>query len=157
MRFTKLKKIAATVVFLLLSALACFAQTKVKPKPTPTLPIVNTQTAVKSSPAYAEVLLRKTELEATLDDLTVEFTDEFPKVKETRFALEAIRREFDRILAVGDASKLSQGLGKLILRKVELETDLWALRQKYNEEHDDVKRARRKVATFEKAIKEILS
>jgi uncharacterized protein involved in exopolysaccharide biosynthesis len=157
MRFTKLKKIAATVVFLLLSALACFAQTKVKPKPTPTLPIVNTPTAVKSSPAYAEVLLRKTELEATLDDLTVEFTDEFPKVKETRFALEAIRREFDRILAVGDASKLSQGLGKLILRKVELETDLWALRQKYNEEHDDVKRARRKVATFEKAIKEILS
>ncbi|HEX9962661.1 MAG TPA: hypothetical protein VGB00_17140 [Pyrinomonadaceae bacterium] len=157
MRFTKLKKIVASLVFLLLSALVCFAQTKVKPKPTPTtLPIVNAPSAVKSSAAYAEVLLRKTELEATLDDLSVEFTEEYPKVMETRFALGAIRKEFDRILAVGDASKLTQGLGKLILRKVELETDLWALRQKYNDEHDDVKRAKRKVTTFEKAIKEIL-
>jgi uncharacterized protein involved in exopolysaccharide biosynthesis len=155
MRFTKLKKTFAAVVFLSLSALACFAQTKPKPTPQP-MPVVSSTTAIKSSPAFAEVLLRKTELEATLDDLSVEFTEEYPKVKETRFALGLIRKEFERILAVADASKLTPGLGKLILRKVELEIDLWALRQKYNEEHDEVKRARRKVETFEKAIKEIL-
>lgn len=158
MRFIKLKKISVTFVFLLISALAGSAQTNSKPKPaqTPLNVAGNAQTAIKSSPAYAEVLLRKTELEATLDDLAFQFTDEFPKVKETRFELGAIRRELDRILAVNDASKLSQGLGRLILRKVELETDLWSLRQKYNDEHDDVKRALRKVAAFEKAIKEIL-
>lgn len=159
MKFTKLKMPVAIVVFLLFSALACFAQTKTKPKPavTPTpLTVVGNQTAIKSSAAYAEVLLRKTELESTLEDLTVQFTDEYPKVKETRFELGALRKELDRIMAVNDASKLTQGLGKLILRKVELETDLWALLQRYGEEHDDVKRARRKVAAFEKAIKEIL-
>jgi uncharacterized protein involved in exopolysaccharide biosynthesis len=159
MKFTKFKTPVATVVFLLFSALACFAQTKTKPKPavTPTpLNIVGNQTAIKSSAAYAEVLLRKTELEASLDDLSVQFTEEYPKVKETRFELGAIRKELDRILAVSDAAKLTPALGKLIVRKVELETDVWALLQKYGEEYDDVKRARRKVAAFEKAIKEIL-
>ena len=157
MKFIKSKKPVAAAVFLLLAALAGAAQTKSKPTPTPsTVPVVSSTAAIKSSPAFAEVLLRNTELEATLDDLTVQFTDEYPKVKETRFALGLIRKEFERILAVPDASKLTQGLGKLILRKVELETDLWALLQRYGEEHDDVKRARRKVTTFEKAIKEIL-
>ncbi|HLM00334.1 MAG TPA: hypothetical protein VK400_04705 [Pyrinomonadaceae bacterium] len=155
MRFNKLKKPVAVVVFLLLSALFCFAQTSGKPKPA-TLTSTGNQAAIKSSAAYAEILLRKTELEATLEDLTVQFTDEYPKVKEARFELGAIRKELDRIMAVGDASKLTQSLGKLILRKVELETDMWALLEKYGEAHDDVKRARRKVATFEKAIKEIL-
>ncbi|HEX8367695.1 MAG TPA: hypothetical protein VF604_03935 [Pyrinomonadaceae bacterium] len=157
MRFIKLKKIVAAFVFLLISATVCSAQTNGKPKPTPApVNIAGAQTAIKSSPAYAEVLLRKTELEATLDDLTFQFTEEYPKVKETRFELGVIRKELDRILAVGDASKLTQGLGRLIVRKVELETDLWSLLQKYGEEFDDVKRARRKVAAFEKAIKEIL-
>jgi len=157
MRFTNLKKYAAVAAFLLLFAFSGAAQTSNKPKPLPTtLPAANTQSAIKSSPAYAEVLLRKTELEATLDDLIGEFTEEYPKVKETRFALGLIRKEFDKILAVGDAAKLSLALGKLIVRKVELETDVWALLQKYSDAHDEVKRAKRKVATYEKAIKEIL-
>jgi hypothetical protein len=157
MKFTKSKKPVAAVVFLFVFALACAAQAKIKPGLPTTAPVVSSQAAIKSSPAFAEVLLRKTELEAALDDLTVEFTDEYPKVKETRFALGLIRKEYERILAVPDAAKLTLGLGKLILRKVEMETDLWSLLQRYDEDHNDVKRARRKVATFEKAIKEILS
>jgi len=158
MRFIKLKTPVAIVLFLLLSALVCAAQPKSKPKPTPTpaLPPVNAQSAVKSSAAYAEVLLRKTEMEATLDDLSVEFTDEFPKVKEARYELGLLRKESDKLLAVGDASRLTLALGKLIVRKVEIETDLWILSQKYGDEHTDIKRAKRKVATYEKAIKEIL-
>lgn len=134
-------------------------------KPTtsvPTLPksslvkMVETIAAIKASPAYAEVLLRKTELEATLDELTPDFTEEYPKIKEARFEASLIRRELDRIMTVTDASKLSLALGKLIVRKAALETDLWALSQRYGESHADVKRATRKVATFERAIKEIL-
>jgi hypothetical protein len=158
MRFTNLKTPFSAAIFLLLfTAVACFGQTKSKPKTEPTnAPNVNATQAVKSTPAYAEVLLRKTELEATLDDLTIEFTDEYPKVKEARHELGLIRKEFDKISAVADTSKLTLALGKLILRKVQLETDVWALLQKYGEEHTDVKRARRKVSAYEKAIKEIL-
>jgi hypothetical protein len=161
MKFIKLKKTFAAAFFLLISALVCSAQTnsgRTKPMPTPVNGSSggNLQAAIKSSPAYAEVLLRKTELQATLDDLSVEFTDEYPKVKETRHELSLINRDFDKISAVTDASKLTLALGRLIVRRAELETDLWALLQKYGEDHNDVKRARRKVATFEKAIKEIL-
>ncbi|MDQ3800639.1 MAG: hypothetical protein M3384_14415 [Acidobacteriota bacterium] len=160
MKFIKLQKIFAAAVFLLISALVCSAQTNSgRTKPAQTTPVNSggsLQAAIKSSPAYAEVLLRRTELQATLDDLTVEFTDEYPKVKETRYELSLINRDFDKISTVADASKLTLALGRLIVRRAELETDLWALLQKYGEDHSDVKRARRKVSAFEKAIKEIL-
>lgn len=111
-----------------------------------------------SSPAYAEVLLRRTELESDLEALILDYTEEFPKVKEIRQTLAFLKRESDRLAAVkpADTSKLTLALGKLIVRKVELETDLWGLMKTYNEAHPEVKRAKRKVEIYEAAIKEIL-
>lgn len=151
-----MKRLIFSFSFILLFSAAISGQS-VKPKTAAAVP----QTAVgavKTSPAYAEVLLRKTELEAELEDLTVEYTDEYPKVRQTRHELGLLKKELEKIAALnaGEAGKLTLALGKLIVRKAELETDLWVLLQQYNEEHGDVKRARRKVATFEKAIKEIL-
>lgn len=113
---------------------------------------------VRSSPAYAEILLRKTELQAELESLLIEYTEEYPKVKEARFELAATQKDLDRLLAVkaSEASKLTQALGRLIVRKLELEADLWALRSKYDDEHPDLKRAKRKLEIFEASIKEIL-
>jgi len=114
--------------------------------------------AVRSSAAYAELLLRKTEIQSDLESLVLEYTEEFPKVKELRFALALIQREADRLLAAKtlDGSKLTLALGKLIVRKVELETDMWGLLRNFKDEHPDVKRAKRKVEIYEAAIKEIL-
>jgi hypothetical protein len=114
--------------------------------------------AFKSSPAYAEVLLRRTELESELESLIIDYTEEFPKVKEIRQTLGYLKRESDRLAIVkpADASKLTLALGKLIVRKVELETDVWNLMRTYNEAHPEVKRAKRKVEIYEAAIKEIL-
>ncbi|MDQ3322881.1 MAG: hypothetical protein M3525_10710 [Acidobacteriota bacterium] len=118
---------------------------------------VNNQ-AEKSSPAYAEILLQKTELESQLEDLLVGFTDDFPKVKQLRFQIGLLQRQTDRILAVGSANtnKLTLALGKLIVRKTELDTELWSLKAQYNDDFPEVKRAKRKVEVFEKAIGEIL-
>ena len=112
----------------------------------------------KSSPAYAEVLLKKTELQADLESLLVEYTEDYPKIKEIRFMLELIQKESERLTSVkpSDTSKLTLALGKLIVRKVELETDMWGLQRNYKDEHPDVKRAKRKVDIYEAAIKEIL-
>ena len=114
--------------------------------------------AVKSSPAYSELLLRKTERESELEEFLLDYTEEFPKVKEIKFELGSIQKEMDKILAVNaaDAGKLTLALGKLIVRKTELETDLWNLRRQYNDDHPEVKRAKRKIEIFEKAIREIL-
>ncbi len=153
MKYTKL----LLFLTLILSSLLCVnAQTKTKiasvKAPAPTAQ------AVKSSPAYAEILLRKTELAAELENYLADYTDEFPKVKELRFELDLLTKEMNRILAVNaaDASKLTLALGKLMLRKIQLETDVWNLRKQYNDEHPDVKQAKRKVEVFEAAIKEIL-
>jgi uncharacterized protein involved in exopolysaccharide biosynthesis len=117
-----------------------------------------TASAVKSSPAYAEILLQKVTLEAELEDLLVTYTETFPKVTETRFRLNIIEQALKKILAVkpSESSKLTLALGKIILQKIEFEAEYEDLRKKYKDEHPDVKRAKRKVEIFDKAIKEIL-
>lgn len=116
-----------------------------------------TASAVKSSPAYAELLLRRTEREAELEEFLVDYTDEFPKVKELKFEIELLQKVLEKISAVSDANalKLSPALGKLLVRKTELEVEFWNLNRQYNAEHPDVKRAKRKIEVYEKAIKEI--
>jgi predicted nuclease with TOPRIM domain len=150
----KLQKFVFIAFFLMLSSQICFAQTKIKPVPTPTTDFQ----AIKSSPAFAEVLLRKTELLSELESLLLEYTEEYPKVKELRFEAALVQKELDRLLAVNpaEASKLTTALGKLMVRKTELEVVLWSLRKEYNDEHPDVKRAKRKAEIYEAAIKEIL-
>ena len=153
----RLRKVTSTTIFLFLFSFTGFAQTDGKTK---TVQIVPRQitSAVKSSSAYAEILLRKTERESELEEFLLDYTEEFPKVKEIRFEMNLIQKEMDRISAVNssEAGKLTLALGKLMVRKIEIEMDLWNLRRQYNEDHPEVKRAKRKVDVFEKSIKEIL-
>jgi len=113
---------------------------------------------IRSSPAYAEVLLRKTELEAELESLLVDHTDEFPRIREARMELEFIRAEMDRMLRVkaADAQKLSAALGRLILAKIVHQAKLRQLRDQFSDDHPTVRRQRRTVEIYEAAIKEIL-
>ncbi len=112
----------------------------------------------KTSAAYAEVRLRRAELESDLEAFLQEYTEEYPRVKEIKISLELLQKEADRLPAA--ASRGSQGLtlalGKLMVRKVELETDLRRLLENLQPAHPDVKRAKRKVEIYEAAIKEIL-
>jgi hypothetical protein len=148
---------------LLLAVLFCgtvfsFAQKSLPAaKPTPTTTASDLQ-PIKSSPAYAELLLHKTEMESDLDSLLVDYTEEYPKVKAIRVELGFLKVEMDRLLAVkpADVGKLTLALGRLMLRKVELETQLDALRVQYKDDHPDVRKAKKKVDMFESAIKEIL-
>ena len=147
--------IPAFFIFLFASVF-CPAQTSTTSKKT--IVAAPPVSAVKASPAYAELLLRRTERESELEELLINYTDDFPKVKEIRIELDSIQQEMKRILAVSEseAGKLTLALGKLMLRKIEIQTDLWKLRQQYSNDHPDVIRQRRKIEIFEKAIKEIL-
>ena len=113
---------------------------------------------IASSPAYAEVLLHKTELEAELESLLTEYTEEYPKIKDLRAELEVLKPEIDRILAVkpADAGKLTQALGRLILGKVAHAATLKKLQSQFQDVHPNVKKEKRMVEIFEAAIKEIL-
>lgn len=114
--------------------------------------------SLRSSAAYPELLLKRTELRSDLESLLLEYTEEYPKVIEIRFTLGVVQKETDRLnkLKSKEGSRLTLALGKLIVRKIELETDLWSLLRNYKDEHPDVKRAKRKVEIYEAAIREIL-
>jgi hypothetical protein len=117
------------------------------------------QGTFRASPAYSEILLRKTELSSNVESLILEYTEEFPKVKELRHTLVLLDREIARVSKVkpSETGKLTLALGKLIVRKVELEVEVWSLQRNYKNEHPDVKRAMRKVEIYETAIGEILN
>ncbi len=72
-----------------------------------------------SSPAYAELLLRRTELESDLESMLMEYTEDYPKIKETRYELALIQRSGLRLQNVkpSDAGKLTLALGKLMVKK----------------------------------------
>src|SRR5688572_1894983 len=63
--------------------------------------------SVPASAAYAELLLKKTELQSELESLVMEYTEEFPKVKELRHVLTLIDRETGRLAKTkpNDSSK----------------------------------------------------
>jgi peptidoglycan hydrolase CwlO-like protein len=147
-------------VLFLASTCAFFSFAQTTPKKNSTGTELNSPSGqtIKATAAYAEVLLRKTELTAELESLLVNYTEEYPKVKELHFQLNLLQKEMARLLALNasESSKLSMALGKLLVRKTELETDLWSLQKQYNNEHPDVKRAKRRVEIFDQAIKEIL-
>ena len=114
--------------------------------------------AIRSSPAYAELLLHKTELDSTLESLLVDYNEGYPKVIGLRTELTLLNAEILRLMAVkpADAGKLTLALGRLMLRKVELETELNALRGQYKDDHPDVRKLKRKIDVYESAIREIL-
>ena len=144
--------------FVILSfALSANAQTNGRKAVAQTSVSANNQ-AAKSSPAYAELLVERTELEAQLEDFLGDYNEDFPKIKELRFQLDLIQKALNRFLAVSasDAPKLSLALGKLTLRKIELETALWNLQKQYKDNYPEVKRLKRKVEVFDRAIREIL-
>lgn len=150
-----LKSGCAIAIVFFASAAALSAQTASTKRSEP----AKTAGEVTSSPAYAELLLRKTELVSELETLMIEYTDEYPRLKEVRHVLSLAERDLARLTKVkaADASRLTLALGKLMVRRIELETDLWKLQANYQDEHPDVKRAKRKVEIYERSISEILN
>lgn len=143
-------------IILILSAIFTFSLDASAQSKTVTQKTTATANAAKSSPAFAEVLLRKTELSAELEELLISYTEEFPKVKNLRYEISLLQKDLDKLAAVTDVSRLSTALGKLIVRRVELQVDVWVLQKQYSDDHADVKRAKKKVEIYEQAIKEIL-
>lgn len=113
---------------------------------------------IRASAAYAEVLLRKTEVQAELEAMLPDYTEENPRVIDARFEIGVLTRDIDRIYAVrpSETGKLTLALGKLLVRRAALETELQRLQRSYNKDNPEVKRAKRRIEIFENSIKQIL-
>lgn len=153
-----MKRLVLSTTFVFLLSLACQAQQET-PKPKPVATPVAAASVLRSSAAYAEIVLQKTELEAELEAMLIDYTDEYPKIVDSRIEIDLLQKELDRLSAVkaADSGKFTAALGKLIVKKTSLGVQLANLRLKYDEKHPDVVAAKKKVDVFEKAIKNILS
>jgi hypothetical protein len=142
-----MKKATLILMVVAASAIATFSQASAED-----------QSAVKGTAAYAEVLLRKTELLADLEALTPDYTEANPKMLELRAELASIDKSMTRILAVKPAqtTRLTEALGRMMVKKAALEADLLHLSRQYNKDYPDVKRAQRRVDLYESAISDIL-
>lgn len=142
-------KMWSMVILIVLTAFAADGQ--VREKRAETKP-------VHGSPAYAELALKRVQATAELESLLVEYTEEFPKIKELKFLLSCINIEISRLeaLRTADIGRATIALGKLMSLKIDGEVELHRLSETYADEHTEVKRAKKKVEIFEKAIKEIL-
>lgn len=130
---------------LLLAPLVCMGQTN-EPGP------------IRSSSAYAEVLLRRTEIQADLEAALAGYTEANPVVIDLRFELASLDNSLEKIFSVKptETGKLTLALGKLIVKRAALETEHARLLRTYKGEHPEVKRAKRRVEIFDTAIKEVL-
>jgi hypothetical protein len=54
---------------------------------------------VRSSPAFAELLLRKAELQSELEALRIDYTEEFPRVVDLKHELGLVDAEVKKMLA----------------------------------------------------------
>lgn len=113
---------------------------------------------IRSSAAYSEVLLRKTELQADLEAFLESYTELNPRVVDTRFELASLERSIATLFGVKptETAKLTLALGKLIVKRAALETEANRLTRSYNADHPELKRAKRRVEIFDNAIKEVL-
>jgi hypothetical protein len=113
---------------------------------------------IRSSAAYAEVILRKTELQADLESFLPDYTDTNPKILDLRFEIGALDKALEKIYGVkpSETAKLTLALGKLLVKRASTETELARLLRSYTNEQKDVKRAKRRVEIYDAAIKEIL-
>ena len=145
-----IKKILASVCILIAAGVFAAAQ---KDPGSPDTPL-----SIKSSPAYAEILLRKTELLADIDAFGADYTEASTKMIELHAELASLDKSLEKVFAVrpSETGKLTQGLGKLIVKKAALDADLDRLSRKYSKEHPETRRAQRRADRFEAAIAEIL-
>lgn len=154
-RFLRAVLLSAFIV--VAGANAVSAQTP-QPKPSATPVRSSDPGPIKSSPAYAEALLRKTELEADLLSFADDYTDQNPKVIDARFELATLSKDIDRLFAVrpDDVQKLTLALGKLIVRRAEVETELNRLLRTYKPDHPQAQRALKKAELYRGALNDIL-
>jgi hypothetical protein len=143
------------ILFVVSFSLFSFSQTKTTSKKAG----FQVPNSYLGSPAYAEVLLKKTEVEAEYEALLIDYTEEYPKVKENKLALRLLLIEIEKLSKIDSSQmpKLTLALGKLIVKKVEVEVEVKALLLEYDEKNRDVLRARKKLQIYEKAIAEIMN
>lgn len=117
------------------------------------------QSSVKTSPAYAEIMVRKVELQSDLEAMLLDYKEEFPKIRSMRREIEILDASIEMLMKLPPSAngKMTSTVGRLIVRRAELETESTETAARYGVDHPEVRRAKKRVEVFERAIRELLN
>ena len=114
--------------------------------------------AIKTSPAYAAVVLAQVKAEAGAFEMRERFSPTWPGYQEKQFAVAALNREMRRMRAL-PASRvpvLTEAYAKLLLHKVELEGQVITMRETFGPEWLDRKSKEYELAVMRRELKELM-
>jgi hypothetical protein len=113
---------------------------------------------VKTTPAYAELIMKRTETAAELEVLLADYTEESQEVREKRLNLQILDAALKRLetVTLEQYQALTPAVGKMLAGKMEAEAELKILSEMYTEEHPAVKKARIRFKVFEAELKRLL-
>lgn len=114
---------------------------------------------VHASAAFSEILAQKALVEADLKILLTDYKEDYIGVREKQaeFALlNTALRNLEKTPAA-EISKLTLALGKLVVKKIEVEAELKTLLEDYTEDFPAVKKARTRLGVYEEEIRKLLA
>lgn len=139
------------------------AQQKTAPPPTQTnvtapIKALGRKHDVKTTPAYAELIMKRTEVAAELDVLLPDYTEDAPEVREKRLSLQILDAALKRLetVTLEQYLALTPAVGKMLARKLEAEAELKILSEIYTDEHPAVKKAKIRFKVFDAELKRLL-
>lgn len=113
---------------------------------------------VKTTPAYAELIMKRTEVAAELEVLLPDYTEESPEVREKRLSLQILDAALKRLetVTLEQYLALTPAVGKMLARKLEAEAELKILSEIYTDEHPAVKKSKIRFKIFDAELKKLL-
>ena len=139
------------------------AQQQQKPTPTQTnvtapIKTLGRKLDVKTTPAYAELIMKRTEVAAELEVLLPDYTEESPEVREKRLSLQVLDAALKRLetVTLEQYLALTPAVGKMLARKLEAEAELKILSEIYTDEHPAVKKSKIRFKIFDAELKKLL-
>jgi hypothetical protein len=112
----------------------------------------------KDSPAYEVLKLHRAQLKVDIDRLRTMFTEDWPETTLKYYELQATEHEMENLKNLSNvpSSKLSAAYGKLILRKVALETKLYKLSRSYTSDHPAIRYKKIELTALMRELEEML-
>jgi hypothetical protein len=110
--------------------------------------------AVKATPAFEVLILKRATVRAELTQQRQITTIEHPDVVRLAFHLDRLNVEIERLLLTeaSQISKLSSVYGHLLLRKIDLEVEANTLRQQVTSTHPDLRKKRIEIDALQREI-----
>lgn len=117
-----------------------------------------TNSALKSSAAYGELIAAQAEAKVDLKILLFDYKEAAPQVVAKQKLIESYKTEIAKLEAMPAtiAPKLTLALGRLLVKKIEAEAELNDLIEEYAEEHPSVKKARVRFQVFTEETNKLL-